>query len=54
MARVGALWFFGLVERKAGSVQGVFGYVDRANLSKNRHGECSMSEVSRKGNMFGK
>ena len=50
---VRAFWFFGLAGRGMCSVLGVLGYMDSANLSKNRHGACSMSEVPRKGNALG-
>ena len=35
--------------RKTGSVLGALGCVDMANLSKNSHGVCSMSEALHKG-----
>ena len=39
--------------RGPGSMFGVLGYIDASNLSKNRYGTCSMSEVPRKGNSSG-
>ena len=50
---VRTFWFFGLAGRGMGSVLGVSGCMDAVNLSKNRHGACSMSEVPRKGNALG-
>ena len=40
-------------ERRVGSVSGVLGSVDMVNLSKIRHGACSISEVHREGIALG-
>ena len=40
-----AIWLLSLVEERSDSVLGVLGCVVMVNLSKSRHGTCSMLEA---------